>query len=787
MTHWIEWLLGLERIRLSDDSPLSVRLATPPEAWVQLVGWVLAVFIVVVIYRRDAVKGRVRWGLIAIRLCVIGVVMLLFARPMLVLRRNTVDPSVVAVLIDKSASMDTLDAESALSGSEGVVSRWDAAVASLSGPDGLLAELNKLHHVEVWAFSRDAERIGLAARPDERATLVETLSGLKPDGGRTNVAGSVTTIIDRTQGRRLAGIVVVSDGRQNEPRELEQAVQAATARTVSVQTLAVGSTLPRRDIAITSVWADEHVFLHDPLGVRIQIDAHGYDEPVATTVQLRDQATDELLDSKIIEVGGQLDTVDTEFRYRPERGGRRGLRVVAIPREDEQTAENNAADLMISVHDEKISVMYVEGRPRFEYRCLKDLMVREPSLESSCLLIDADPKFAQEGTRPIRHFPDSIEELLRYDVVVLGDVDPRDPWIDSARLAMLDDFVSVHGGGVAFIAGEWNVPHSLGGTPLSKLLPVRIDPQFYGRYAGVLRESFAPRLTAEGKECRMFRLDHQDLDVETLVEQLPGWFWFASVLGPRPGATVLAEHPSAETALGEPVPLVVVRRYGAGRTCYVGSDDVWRWRRYQGQAIYENFWIQLVRGLARGRRLGGEKPWRLDTDRKSYEFGRKVRVRLRAGEAATADGIEHATVNVTDGQGGLIDRVALTRLGPVARTFEGTFYPRRTGSFVLDVSAPRALKRADIQGRVVTVNSSDPERHRSEADHEFMRMIAARTGGEFHLLGSDPAVVAAMIPDRSVSVPDDIEEPLWDTRLALFTFLLLIVAEWVIRKVKGLA
>lgn len=787
MTGWIEWLLGLERIDLSTDSPLSVRLASPPEAWIQLVGMVVAVFVVVFIYRRDAVKGRMRWALIAIRICVIGVVMLLFARPMLVLRRNTVDPSVVAVLIDKSASMETPDAFSEASRSDGEISRWDAAVASLSRPDGLLTELNKMHDVELWSFSRDAERIGIVAGPDGPASFLKGLSGSSPDGARTNVAGSITTILDRTQGRRLAGIVVVSDGRQNEPQELERAVQAAAARSVSVQTLAVGSTNPRRDIAITSVWADEHIFLRDPLGIRIQLDANGYDEPVATTLQLRDQATDELLESRIIEVGGRLDTVDTEFRYRPERGGRRGLRVVAVPREDEQTGDNNVADLMISVHDEKISVLYVEGRPRFEYRYLKDLMVRESSLESSCLLIDADPEFAQEGSRPIRRFPESVEELLRYDVVILGDVDPRDPWIDSARLAMLDDFVSVQGGGVAFVAGERNVPHSLGETPLSKLLPVRIDPQFYGRYAGALHESFAPRLTAEGKESRMFRLDQESVDVEALVEQLPGWFWFARVLGPRPGATVLAEHPAAETALGEPVPLVVVRRYGAGRTCFVGSDDVWRWRRHRGEAIYENFWLQLIRGLARGRRLGGERRWRLDTDHQSYEFGRKVRVRLRAGETATADGVDRATVDVTDGQGGLIGHVDLTRLGPVARTFEGTFFPSRTGSFTLDVSAPRFLKRAGIQGRVVTVNSSDPERHRSEADHEFMRMIAARTGGEFNLLESDPAVVAAMIPDRSVAVPDDVEEPLWDTRLALMIFLLLIVAEWVIRKVNGLA
>ncbi len=786
MTTVLEWLLGLEQIHLGGDAPLSIRLESPPAAWLQLVGVVLAAMVVVFLYRREAVSAWRRRLLIALRMGAIGVILLMLARPILVLQRNTVDPSVVAVLVDRSASMAVRDEANVDRVGTGR-RRWDRAVASLEGSNGLLAELLKRHQVDLWTFAASAERVGSLARRADTPPLTRRLDAQAPDGRRTDVVGAMAETLQQMHGRRLSGLVIISDGRQNMPQQLESAVTLAGARSVPVHVVAVGSTRPRRDIAITSIWADEHVFVHDPVGIRVQLNATGYDDAVEVDVQLRDQATDTLLASQTHSMGGASESAEAEFRFRPRRGGRRSLRVVAVPRDDEQARDNNAADVTILVHDEKISVLYVEGRPRFEYRYLKNLIAREATLESSCLLVSADPEFPQEGTRPIRRFPDSIETLLQYDVVILGDVDPRGPWVDAARIAMLDDFVSVHGGGIAFVAGERHMPQALHRSPLARLLPVKIDPAFYGRYESSLRASFSLQLTTEGRESSLFHLDVDERERTDLVRSLPGWFWYARVLGPKPGAQVLAIHPTVTTPTGEPMPLVVLGRYGAGRTCYIGSDDVWRWRRYSGDVYYENIWMQTVRTLARGRRLGGERRWRLETDHRVYDLGRKVRVRLRAGESLAPGEMESAVVDVTDGQNGLIQRVTLSRLGPRARTFEGTFIPRRTGSYTLSVSTPRRTGPARIPSRTITVSPSDPERHRSEADYAFLRLIASRTGGEFHRLDADPKALVAALPDRSELVRADIEEPLWDTRLALLLFIMFIVAEWAIRKVQGLA
>ena len=47
--------------------------------------------------------------------------------------------------------------------------------------------------------------------------------------------------------------------------------------------------------------------------------------------------------------------------------------------------------------DDKIKVLYVEHPPRFEYRYLKNSLVRDPKILAHCILTSADPEFSQES------------------------------------------------------------------------------------------------------------------------------------------------------------------------------------------------------------------------------------------------------------------------------------------------------------------------------------------------------------------------------------------------------
>ncbi len=798
----LEWLLGLDRIRLDADAPISLRFATAPAAWIMLFGAVLAAALVYRAYRSRRVPSRWRWGMMVLRFGAIMTVLFVLGRPMLSLQRNEVEPSVVVVMLDSSGSMSATDVDGerdrrSVRGDGGTIdpgewaalesmgpTRWHAAMRSLfHSADGLIPLLLDRHEVELWTFDAAARRIGTARQAEDCDGLFARLGDVEPSVGATDAASSLMSVFDALRGRRLAGVVVVSDGRQTAFGGVDSAARQAASQSVAIHAGVVGSPRARSDVEMTEVRAAEDVFLRDTVRIHGRMEFRGLREQTEIAVELRERQSGTLLARRTELIRADESVRRFDLVYRPTEAGRRLLTVRAMPLPEEDNTANNALDLAIRAHDEKIAVLYVEGDPRYEYRFLKNLLLREETIDSSCLLLSATPGFAQEGTRPISRFPRSVEELNNYDVVIIGDVDPRGDWISPVQTSMLFDFVSIQGGGVAFIAGERHVPQRMARTKLEPLLPVRPAVGLAAAHVGDLVEAFEPRLTVEGRDHAAFLTEAGD--AADVIASMPGWYWYAQVAAPSPGAVVLAEHPTAQAGAAA-MPLIVLGRYGAGRTLYIGSDDLWRWRQYSGEAYYSHVWLQMIRTLARGKRFGEQDGWRIETDRKRYELGREVRVELTAGLAGATVLPPEPTIVITDEQGHPIRRVALRRQASDSHRAHGEFTADRVGRFsiVADAALVPAGKRA--VSTAISVAAVDRERERPEADEDFMIALAESTGGQFARVGNDWRPVIGAIPDRSMQIPADIEESIWDSRLVLLLFTTLIVAEWIMRKWIGL-
>jgi hypothetical protein len=125
------------------------------------------------------------------------------------------------------------------------------------------------------------------------------------------------------------------------------------------------------------------------------------------------------------------------------------------------------------------------------------------------------------------------------------------------------------------------------------------------------------------------------------------------------------------------------------------------------------------------------------------------------------------------------------------------YQPRRAGTLALSVEPPSSAAKGKRIARSLSVVAGDVEQRHLEADHEYLQRLAKRTGGGFWRVtpeargngGTAPnlgALVAA-IPDRSVQIADDIEEPLWDKGAILLLFITLIGTEWIMRRSAGMA
>ncbi|MBI1851144.1 MAG: hypothetical protein HYR85_12445 [Planctomycetes bacterium] len=520
--------------------------------------------------------GRGRRARIAgswLRLAVIGVALALLARPAIrTIEMESVRPK-VALLVDRSASM----------------ADGGSLEASRSVESALVPILRDPRDVEVVPFTGDqASAVGDAAA--------------------------------KLGGDAAAALVLVTDAR-------------GFRETGSLGVPLFAVPLPTRGVRLALVSPDvpERCLRGDPLPLSVRIIGAGLTGR-EVELDVRDRSDERTLASRRVTV--------TSDRFDERVGvtalglgpGLHALSIVASATVGE--ALNDRVDVAVDVVDQKLRVLYVEGAPRWTYRFLKSALLRDPAIAARCLLVSADRDFPQEastGERPLTAFP-AWEELQRFDVVLFGDVDAESLNAPSA-LGDLRRFVEERGGGIAFLCGRNHVPLQLGGTPLEDVLPVTLQAAGAGKSWQSV-EPFAFHLTGAGRSSPILRLlADEDRNAaflegrsEPVAERPPGFTAFASARGSKPGATVLAEHPTTGA------PLLVTQWFGAGRTLFVAIDELWRWRFGAEDLLFYRFFGQAIRFLADVERLAGETAGRAVADRSEYREGESVRVSWRGAD-----------------------------------------------------------------------------------------------------------------------------------------------------------
>ena len=156
-----EWLLGLDQIRLGSDAPVYVQWNSPFPGWLILAFSLLVLLFITVAYWGE--RGRPGRRIISatLRAALVGLIIAMLCRPVLILQRNRVSPSHVALLIDTSASMARIDDHAAATNES-----RDSARAAPQLPDGDTAS----------GFSR----LDLA----RRALTADDARALRPRGAR---------------------------------------------------------------------------------------------------------------------------------------------------------------------------------------------------------------------------------------------------------------------------------------------------------------------------------------------------------------------------------------------------------------------------------------------------------------------------------------------------------------------------------------------------------------------------------------------------------------------------
>jgi hypothetical protein len=821
MTAILDRLLGLKELSLSGEG-VAIEFARGMPAW----GWVLVGGGLALYagwsYWKLVGNPAARTGLAILRFVLLLLLALLIAGPQVAKQIERIEKDWIVVLVDRSASMNVRDAPPPLATrADQRVSRDEQELAGLEAAMPALTRLQTERNVLLMGFDAGAFELPLPASPD---TLAQSLGEAK--GPRTALGSSLEQTLKKVAARPVAGIVLLSDGRSFDTPS-RAVLQELEERQIPVYPYPLGSAQALADVAIARVDAPQAAFIGDLVPVVVDVDALGLtpgDPRPTGTLQLLD-ANGAVLDEKPLPtLAGEQGRITLTTKVTTP--GRSAWTVRVVTTQPDLTNENNTATLALDLVDRPLRVLYIDGYPRWEYRYLKNLLLREASIRSTTLLLSAEKRFLQEGTDRLSAMPVTTQDWAAFDVIILGDVRPG--LLSHDQLTGLRDLVATRGAGLLWIGGPSFTPTAWPASPLGDLLPFRLGDVTGGGGGGGLgatardtsssgdlgvSTSQQPMLLLPGPAASVYGLLRLDDDPaqswpQTLSDASLGW----PLLRWSQRIDVASLKPSAEVlALGQPIapdgsrtgpatPLLMTMRYGAGRAAYVATDETWRYRYGRGEALTERFWIPLVRLLARGSLGRSGKPALLEATPQTALTNQPVRVQLtlldqallekRLGDTQVrvlrvGDDADRATTVALqarreDGGGGSSDSDPPRDSSSSLASFVGTWVPDQPGEYELK-PIDASLAGLDLSTRVRVVLPED-ELRRPQTDHPALASLAEQTGGAMLRFDQLPTL-DTLLPNRQLRVLGNPQiETLWDKPLSLILIMLLLTLEWAGRR-----
>jgi hypothetical protein len=783
-------LFGLDESRQVRDLELVLNRSWPTLLILALI--LAAVVYAVILYRRER-RLAMHWRVAAtaFRAIVLSALIVALFEPRLGLESLVDARRTVLVLLDTSESMTVQDdrqSETALR---------DAAAAlgtvPLEGPSAALPEAARLEAAK-------ARRIdlakGLLTRREQNVfqdladdytvryygfgerleptrgkgeTVPEALVAAEADGKASRLGTALSEAVDRSAGEVVSGVIVLTDGAANdEPIGPLEVAERLGERGVPLFPVGLGLPDPP-DVKVAGVIAADTLFYQDRVPVRVEIRSTGYaNRTVDLTVSLggREVATKSVL----LEDGSRFE----EIVFTPDRAAdTEDLEVSVSTLPGEVADANNAARKTVRVIDEKIRVLYVEGKPRWEYRYLRQVLLRDPRLDVKFLMTEGDRDQALASDRYLVDFPETGDRAFRFDLVIVGDVPAS--YFSVVQLERIEELVKEHGGSFLMLAGHRFAPMTYAGTPAEALLPVRLGSRDWRR----IDDDAHPVVASGAVDSAVMTLEVPAVRNHQLWSLVHPLYGAAALDGAKPGATVLATLSRGGTA-GEPYPLIAWHRYGVGKAMYVGTDQLWRLRFKQGDKYHARFWGQAITFLTLSRLLGENRRVQIRTDAQDYRTGERVQVSANVlDEVFDPVRAPAYTVHLErEDAPGETQEAVLQPVPDIPGLYQGFFRPEEAGRYV--VRAPVGDRGAAGEA-AFQVTAVEVERLERAMQETLLRQVAEASGGEFLGVRDLPDLVERLTGADRTTI-ERTEQPLWDLPVVFLALVALMGGEWLLRR-----
>ena len=444
----------------------------------------------------------------------------------------------------------------------------------------------------------------------DRLKQVEQYGDVQFDGVASSLQTSLDQLKQRFEGQPLAGIILISDGNATDRSgTLDQLKGIAP-----VYPILMANDDSRPDVAVGVIGVTQTAFDDAPVSIQVQpIVSRASNQQVRTSLL---DADGTLLESQIRPAA---DDTPVRFRHRPVEGGTVFYQLQTTLLDgagnevtDETTTVNNQRLVAIDRGTQPRRILYVSGRPNWEFKFLRRAVETDPLIELVGLIRIAkkeakfdfrgrdgersnslfrgfekdEQEIAEEYDEPVMvrigtkddaelrgGFPETAEELFAYDAVVLDDIESG--FFLADQLTLIYDFVSRRGGGLLMLGGQESFRQGeYDRTPVGEMLPVDLSRSM-DQPVGPVRMT----LTRDGWLQPWVRLHSDEGEEQIRIDRMPGFFTLNSTGFVRPGAVIMAE---VQDSSDNHWPALVTQRFGKGRTAALCVGDFWRWRLREG-------------------------------------------------------------------------------------------------------------------------------------------------------------------------------------------------------------
>jgi hypothetical protein len=560
-------------------------------------------------------------------------------------------------------------------------------------------------------------------------------------GKLTNATALIDKLNDEFLNRNVGAIILATDGIFNRGGNPVYAVNKLKA---PVYTIALGDTIPKRDVLIANVNYNNMVYLGNDFTVDVQVQAFESKNEALTLSVF--EGTGKVHEEKFT-IDANTFVKNVQIKLNAAKLGSRSYKVVLSPLKNEVSTQNNAQNFVIEVIDDRQKVLIAAAGPHPDLAVLKQAIETNKHFEVKTILNkDLDVVNVNDyGLVILYQLPD--QQFKAVSLISKLQASKRPVWY---ILGAQTDFA-------VFNRLQQQVSFISSNDRLQEISPI-VNADFT---TFELNETFKKSIQSYDP----LQIPYGQLNVNGVA------------------LTMLNQK---QTKIGSNLPLWFFMSSGELKSCYLIGEGLWRWKLTEARNNLPETLNQLVLQSVQYLTVKNDK-------RKFKVYPSKMSMDENESVVLNASlyNDNYQPVNTPDvvvrirNEGGKIFNFTFSRSDKAYQLDIGLLPP---GTYTYVAETSLNSRKYTAEG-VFFVNPLFAEYQQTTANHQLLYTISAQTGGKMYA----PENLKNLFRDlknketiKTLSFEDLKYEELINFKWLFVLILVLLSTEWFVRKRNGL-